>query len=201
MDFRELFLIEHARTHAAGTANAEMSVQDNVLRGTTEEQIRMRPQPGFNSLAWLFWHITRTEDMGVNILIAGAPQVLDSGNWFGKLNIDRRDFGASMSDEEVDALDRSISLDALFEYREAVGRQTQRVVRDLGAGVLDETIGDDLIQRLRDEQAVSPSAGWVLDRWNGKKKTFTLTHTVLGHSLMHLGQADINRGLLGLPTS
>lgn len=200
MDFRELFLMQHARAHAMRTASPDLSVQDNTLRDATEEQIRTRPQPGFNSMAWLFWHMTRAEDIGVNLVVVEQQQVFDSDDWPGKLNVARRDFGAGMTEDEVDAFDRSVNVPAILEYRDAVGRQTQEAIRELDGDALDKLIDDDLIRRVRAEEAVGPNAEWVPDRWNGKQKAFTLTHTVLAHSFLHLGQADINRGILGLPT-
>lgn len=201
MDFREMVLSEHARTHAAGTANPDNSVQDSVLRDVSEAQLRASPQPGFNSFAWLFWHMTRTEDVAVNLIVCEQPQVFDTGGWATKMNVERRDFGAGMTADEVDALNREIDIAALFAYRDSVGRQTQTVVRELDSGVLDQLIGDGIVQRLRDEKALGEHAGWVADRWTGKRKAYTLGHSAVGHNLMHLGQAEINRGLLGLPTS
>jgi len=30
----------------------------------TDAQMRLRPHPNMNSIAWLLWHIARSEDMG-----------------------------------------------------------------------------------------------------------------------------------------
>lgn len=201
MDFREMLISEHARTHAASTANPDNSIQDSVLRDVSEAQLRASPQAGFNSFAWLFWHMTRTEDVAVNLIVCEQPQVFDSGGWGAKMNVERRDFGAGMTGNEVDELNRSIDIPAMFAYRDAVGRQTQAVVRELDTSVLDQVLGDGVIQRLRDEGALGERAGWVADRWAGKRKAYTLGHTTVGHNLMHLGQAEINRGLFGLPTA
>ena len=57
-----------------------------------------------------------------------------------------------------------------------------------------------LVRRVRDEGVFGPNAGWVPRRWEGKAKSFTLTWTVLGHSLFTLGEGYVVRGLLGLPT-
>jgi len=62
----------------------------------TDEQMRVRPREDLNSLAWLMWHIARAEDIFVNVVFAGRPQVFDDG-WTGKLGVTRRDFG---SDEQ-----------------------------------------------------------------------------------------------------
>ncbi len=57
MDIREFFLTQHACSHARVVAGGDPSNQDLVLSGVTEEQIRQRPHPSTNSLAWLLWHM------------------------------------------------------------------------------------------------------------------------------------------------
>jgi len=52
MDFRELFLAQHARSHAAGVVHPDFSNQDLILRDLPGELLRVRPHPGLNSLAW-----------------------------------------------------------------------------------------------------------------------------------------------------
>ena len=39
----------------------------------SDEQMRHRPQPMVNSLAWLIWHMARVEDAGINRLVANRP--------------------------------------------------------------------------------------------------------------------------------
>lgn len=153
-----------------------------------------------NSLAWLLWHISRAEDIGMNVIIAEQAQVFDDGGWAELLNFPRRDFGPGMTSVEVDELNERIDLDALLAYRAAVGQQTHAILSDISIDRLDRLIEGELLQRAADAGAFGPHASWVPARWDGKPKAFILTHTVLAHSFVHLGQADIVRGLLGLPT-
>lgn len=200
LDFRELFLIQHARAHTAEVGGADLSVQDNILRDLTDDQIRSSPQPGFNSLAWLIWHMTRTEDFGANFILAGRPQVFAEGGWAGKMNILHRYLGSGMTEQEVAEFNQRINVPALIAYRAAVGRRTQEILRVLSPEVLGEVIDVNLIQRMRDAGAFGPHAEWVTARWQGKRKAFILTHTVLGHAFLHWGQGEIVRGLLGFPS-
>jgi hypothetical protein len=105
-----------------------------------------------------------------------------------------------MTQPEVDEFNERIDVAALLDYRAAVGRRTRELLVDLRPETLDEVIDADRVQRARDAGAFGPNAEWVGQRWLGKQKAFTLSHTVLAHSFLHLGQADIVRGLLGLPT-
>jgi len=199
MAAHDLFLAQHARAHAIDLGPADFSNQDLVLRHITDELMRRRPIPGLNSLAWLFWHISRVEDIAANLIIAERPQVFDEGDWAARLHVPRRDLGAGMTDPEVDDLSATIDLAALPPYRAAVGRRTQDVVRALPPEVLAIVIDAPLLQRARDAGAFGPNADWVPRRWEGKPKSFALMHTVLAHSYLHLGEAQVIRGLLGLP--
>lgn len=200
MDFRDLFLAQHARAHAPEVGQPDFSVQDYLLRDLTEEHLRARPLPGFNSLAWLFWHMTRGEDVGMNLVIAGGPQVLDEGGWIERLGVSFRDVATGMTDQEVDEFSQQVDIEALLRYRVTVGKQTQAIVRQLRPDVLDEKIDNGLVQRVQEAGAFGPNTEWVPKRWLGKSKSFTLLYTVLGHTYIHIGQCEDIRSLLGIPT-
>jgi hypothetical protein len=53
MDVRKFFPIQHARTQKAMVGRPDLSIQELTLRDVTEEQLGLRPRPGFNSFAWL----------------------------------------------------------------------------------------------------------------------------------------------------
>jgi hypothetical protein len=144
--------------------------------------------------------MTRGEDVGINVIIAKRPQVLNEGDWLPRMNILRRDVGTGMTTAEVDEFNEQINVDALLVYRVAVGRQTQEIIRGLRLEVLDEEIDATLVQQARDKRAFGPRAEWAPQRWEGKTKAFTLSWTVVGHSLLTFGECYVVRGLLGLPT-
>lgn len=200
MDFRDVFLAQHGRAHAVEVSGADLSLQVVVLGGVTDEQMRHRPQPTTNSLAYVLWHMTRTEDIGLNTIIAQCPQVFDDDSWATQLNVLRRDLGTGMTDMEVDTFNQQINVRALFAYRVAVGQRTQVLLRDLRPEILNEVIDSHLIQRVRDEGAFGPNAEWVPQRWAGKRKEYTLTWSVLTHTFLHFGEAYGIRNQLGLPT-
>ena len=85
---------------------------DDLVEQLTPEQVRGRPVPGVNPIAWLIWHAMRIEDVCVNRFVADRPQVLDDG-WLDRLAIARRDVGTGMTDAQVDELCAGVDLDAL----------------------------------------------------------------------------------------
>jgi hypothetical protein len=200
MDFRDLYLTQHARAHSATMAGGSPSAQDIALKDLTAEQIRSRPQAGLNSMAWVLWHHSRSEDIGVNVIVAECEQVWDERDWGAKLNVARRDLGSGMNYAEVDAFNAAVDVEALLAYREAVGRRTQAVVRELQLEVLAEPIDAAVIERLYAAGAFAPEAAFVARRWEGRAKEYTLMQTVLAHAFVHLGECEVLRGLLGMPT-
>ena len=42
---------------------------DRILGGISDDQMRLRPGKETNSIAWLVWHMARTEDVVVNLVV------------------------------------------------------------------------------------------------------------------------------------
>ena len=80
MDAIDLWLLRYESVHTF--------VADDLVDGLTEAQVRGRPVPGANPVAWLIWHAMRVEDVCVNRFILDRPQVLDAG-WSQRLQISR----------------------------------------------------------------------------------------------------------------
>ena len=199
MEFRDVILYQHARAHAAALGEIKGTVQDTVLNGVSPEQMRRRPAPGLDSLAWLFWHISRVEDFAINLFLAGRAQVLESGAWNEKLGVPLRFIGTRMTSADVDAFNAAIDLDAMLAYRLAVGRRTRQYLGVLRPEQLDELVDVPLLEKARLAGAFMPGDDLVPSRWAGKEKAYVLAHMVLGHTYQHLGEGYVLRGLLGLP--
>jgi hypothetical protein len=199
MDATELILRDHARTHASALGGAEgnLGFEDLLLGGLSEEELRRRPQDGMNSLAWLLWHMARTEDMGVNLVVAGCTPVLEEQGWSGRLGIATRDIGTGVSDEEVGDFTERVNIGELRAYRAAVGARTKDVVGAMRPEELDETIDLSRVEQAFAQGVVDERATWVRGAYKGKTKAFVLGHQAVGHNFIHLGEAWCVRSLLG----
>src|SRR3989454_12214068 len=127
MHVRDLFLNQHSAMHSAAVGGNKMSAAERTFTGLTDEQMRVRPREDLNSLAWLMWHIARAEDIMVNTVLAGRPQVFDDP-WKKRLGITRPDFGIGMTSAEGTQLTGQIDPGALRAYRDAVGLRTREGV-------------------------------------------------------------------------
>jgi len=165
----------------------------------TDDQMRRRPHPQLNSIAWLVWHMARSEDMGINRLIANHPDILTGDGWASRLDLSRRDMGTGMTDDEVGEFSARVNIVALRAYSAAVGRRTQEVVQGLPAEAWDDVPDPSHIHRiLLEEEVIGPHAGWVEPVYVGKTKGWLLFQMALRHPSGHLGQATLIRKLQGL---
>ena len=201
MDMMKLFLRQHAIAHSAevaGESECEWSFQDALLEGFSEEQMRLRPQPGMNSIAWLIWHMARTEDVVMNLLVAGHPQVLQEEDWPARLKLSRLDIGTGAGDEDVADISAKLDIPALLAYRVAVGHRTREIVRALKPAKLAEPIDPSRIAHLLSEGTLVGDAYSLAEFWKSKTKGFLLAMPATGHNFAHLGEAISVKRRLGL---
>jgi len=144
MDLLTFFLGQHAAVHASDVSG-RVFPSERVFAELTDDQMRLRPGRGVNSLVWILWHIARTEDAAVNLVVGGRDQVLDE-EWMVGMNVPWRIIGTGMTDDEVTAMTARADVAAVRAYRSAVGRRTREVVQGLRVEAWDagpSTTGGD----------------------------------------------------------
>jgi hypothetical protein len=120
----QLFLSQHAMLHSAAMAQTEpWSFEDEILDDMTEEQIRRIPRNCEHSVAWIVWHIARCEDITMNLLVAGSPQVLNQGGWLDRIETPICHTGNEMDEAGIADFSAAVDIEALRAYRVAVGRR------------------------------------------------------------------------------
>jgi hypothetical protein len=199
MDAVSFFLVQHAQLHAAEAGN---SYSDRAFAGLTDEQMRIRPGGGVNSLVWLLWHMARTEDAAVNLVVSDGRQVLDDG-WAERMNVPWRTIGTGMAESDMADLTRRADLGAVRAYRAAVARRTRDVVRALPPGAWEETIGFADTARGAAAGAFAPNTAWTdgvgYRPWQGHSRAAQLAGSAIRHNALHLGEAVTVRSLGGFP--
>jgi len=189
----ELFLEQHACLHlrrgAPGRAAAAWRFAEEVCAELPEPAWRFyAPQPG-HSIAWMLWHSARIEDVTMNILLAGGEQVFARQGWAARLQVAARDTGNAMSPEQIEALSRAIDLQALLDYRDAVGRATREIVAQASPAQLKAKVDAARLERVRVEGAVPDAAREILDYWGGLTGAGLLLMPPTRHNFVHLNEA------------
>jgi len=215
MDAKELFLLEHARTHSVEMQRGDGRSLDGLLRGPAderhladrledaalfglnEEQLRITPKQGQNSIAWLLWHMARTEDVNINAIMAGRPQLLGEGDWPARLGVSPDDIGAGMRDDAVSDFSERVDIGALRAYRAAVGGRTREIVASMSATELEEPVDPANLERALAQGVLGENTGWIPDFWRDRRKAWCLS-LVNGHNYLHLGEAFCVRSQAGL---
>lgn len=150
---------------------------ERALDGLTVDDLNQQPRPDCNSIGWLAWHLTRSQDRAVGDIM-GEEQLWVRDNWHTKFNRppDPADTGFSHSSQDVAAF-RSPDSKTLLEYHRAVLEQTRRYI----SSKLSET---DLERKLKNP--TYPNIATVRPRLVG----------VINDNLQHVGQVAYARGLL-----
>ncbi len=185
----QLFLSQHALLHSAKMAQPPWSFEDEVLNDLTEQQIRRIPQNCEHSIAWLIWHMARIEDVTMNLLVAGSPQILHRDNWFERMKITARDTGNEMAEAGVAKLSAAIDIKALRGYRLAVGRRTREIVKPLQPEALKQKVKPARLQQVMDQGAVVEAARGLIDYWAKRNNAGLLLMPATRHNIGHLNEA------------
>jgi hypothetical protein len=185
-----LFLSQHAMLHSKKISQTEdWSFEDEVLNDMSEDQMRGIPQGGEHSIVWLIWHIARCEDITMNLLVAGTPQVLHRDGWLKLIKSPVCDTGNAMDDTALAHFSKAIDIAALRDYRLAVGRRTREIVKKLTPAELHRKVDPTRIQQVKDEGAVVEAAYGIVDYWSKRDVAGLLLMPATRHNLIHLNEA------------
>jgi hypothetical protein len=199
MDARDLFLQQHSAVHSAAVGGNKMSMAERTFAGLSDAQMRVRPREDLNSLAWLMFHISRAEDVFVNTLLAGRPQVFDDA-LAKRLGITRRDFGLGMTSAEVSDLTQQVDVAALREYRDAVGHRTREVVGGFKRQDWEGRIETTAVERAVADGSLGRAAEAFAKNMPGRPRAAVLSTIALMHSAGHMGEAVTVRTAGGFGT-
>ncbi|MEF2965842.1 DinB family protein [Paenibacillus sp. M1] len=188
-----LFLNQHSLLHSFQMSDLGIhTLEDELVKDINEETLRRYPVAApdtKNSIAWHLWHVTRIEDMTMNVLINNDKQVFYFGNWDKKLRIDYSHSGNEMTDDEIADLSDHIDIPALFAYRIEVGRKTREIVSSLKPGDFKLKVEAERIHKLKEQHAVKDEASWLLEYWSKKNIAGLILMPATRHIFVHLNKS------------
>lgn len=168
MTATELVHRELKRLHAA---------LDDSLKGLTPEQRHAAPHPRANSIAWVVWHVVRTEDSVVRFVLQNRrTPVWNEGGYPEKLGLPKTSQGTGMSTEEAHAL-RIHDVELFGEYMQKVWASTDEFFAASDAALFERTV---TIRPLGDMTALQAVA-----------------QVCASHGMTHAGELELLRTLAG----
>ena len=186
----ERFLTLHGILHSSQVASeAPWSYEDLLLDGLAEAQYRMIPEREEHSLAWILWHLSRVEDVTMNLLVAGRDQVFEVGGWLEKTNSPIRHTGNGTGEVVTQALSTALDISALRAYRYAVGRATREIIPTLTKDDFSRKVDPQNLQRVIDEGAVIEAGYGVVDYWGRRDVAGLLLMPPTRHTIVHWNEA------------
>jgi hypothetical protein len=185
-------LEQHVMVHSSEMSQFKVETfEDELWEGLTEPAFRAMPTAKDETIAWSIWHLTRIEDITMNILVADDPQVINTGNWLEKMNIKVCDTGNAMTDEEIIDLSANINMQELRNYRIAVGRKTREIIQKSQPADLKRKMTPERLQRILDEGAVLnvDGAKWLIDFWGRKNVAGIFLMPITRHHMVHINES------------
>jgi hypothetical protein len=156
-----------------GSLERVQETLEKALTGLTQSELNKQPNPDCNSMGWITWHLTRTQDRSISNLM-GDTQLWIKDEWFSKFkrNPDAQDTGFGHTSEDVAAF-KSPEAEILIAYYSAVLKRSQNY---LGKLPLTE------LNRKTDHPRFHTMGEWLI--------------ATLNDCLQHAGQVAYLRGLI-----
>ncbi|HEX9059400.1 MAG TPA: DinB family protein [Clostridia bacterium] len=182
----------HSQVHSSKVyTNISPTFMDEIWQGLSEKAFRTMPSPKHVTLAWNIWHITRIEDITINILIAGCNQVLNE-EWLKRLNTKVKDTGNAMSKDEIVTFSNELNMEELRNYRDMVGLKSKEIIENLTEEDLKRIFKDTQLNRILIEGGLisHPESIWLMDFWGRKNVSGILLMPVTRHQIVHLNDCS-----------
>jgi len=186
----DLFLCQHAMVHASEMSQSGLpSFEDGLWAGLSEPDIRLIPAREEHSLVWIIWHLARIEDVTMNLLVAGSPEVFQQGGWREKLNVPIIHTGNLMGSSDVENLSAAVDIDQLRRYRLVVGRRTREIAGSLQPDEIRRKTSPARLEQIMKQGAVLDTAQDLLAYWGGLTVAGLLLMPPTRHNFIHLNEA------------
>ena len=150
----------------------------NEVEPLTAEQMLYRPAPEANSISFLLWHFSRSEDNTFYRISTeeGTPSVWDRDGWYDRFGLGESSSGSGFTPEQVAAFKPNKELQVT--YMESVRESVQDRLSNMTDDDLDRPLSPDNPRLTVGRQIQS---------------------IVVGHGFFHLGEIRFLKGLQGMP--
>ncbi len=186
-DVIQTILDLHSELHMCTVSGTAENTVDSIFQDLRDEEYAVMPSAKDETIAWAVWHIARIEDLTMNILAAGGSQVFNK-EWAGRMQADVTDTGNAMTDEEIVQFSRSVCKPELLNYRNAVGAQSRKLLKQFEFEDMKRKVSPADISRILEEGGVTrqKDSVWLLDFWGKKDVAGLVMMPLTRHQTCHL---------------
>ena len=185
-DLRGWLLEEHA--------DVRSRLERQVLGSVPPERRPEQADGGGSSIDALLWHVARHQDLAVNGVVRGAPQVLD--RWAARLGAPARSAGSGLEEAEQRDVTAALDPEVLAGYVLDVFDTTAEWLASVPLGTFEDR--PDSAAALRHAGVTEEDFRWLHEMWEGKRVAFYVRWEAIGHCLNHVGEMVAVRNRLGL---
>lgn len=181
----------HASVHFSDVSNTQQpTYADLICAGLVDEDYKQRPLKNSYTIAWNIWHMTRIEDLTMNLLVRETEQVFNA-DWQKQINTPISDTGNAMNKEEMVTFSKPLDIDALLAYRNAVGLQTRAILKTLSESDMRLPVSTNGTERVLSEGGVTehPDSIWLQEFWGNKDIAGILLLPITRHQCVHWNDA------------
>ena len=107
------------------------------VKDLTPEDLTWRPGPEANHVAFLLWHVARSEDALFNVWIMGGKQVWTTQGWHSRFGLKPEDSGRDWTPQQIGAWSPP-ALSELLQYMSEVRESVLTGLNKLDLGRLGE---------------------------------------------------------------
>lgn len=186
-DFLEL----HKMFYASSISDIGVETYEDLLwKNLDEDTLRTSLNSKGRTIIYGIWHVTRIEDLTMNMLVDEGEQIYKTENYREKINAGIDHTGNSLDTTQILKMSHQVDIHQLKEYRNAVGKQSQKLIQNLNFSDMKKRVKQKDIERILKEGGVDnvPEANWLLDFWAKKNTNGILFMPACRHQLVHLNE-------------
>lgn len=181
----------HSLLHTSQVTGATVPTYlDDLYSGLDDNIFRIFTSDKNTSISWNIWHITRIEDITGNILLENEVQVLND-DWCEKMNVKIKETGNAMTVKDIIDFSNSVNIEALKNYRNAVGLITVDILNKLEPSDIKRKFTQEQLDRIIHEEGVTADSIWLVDFWGRKNVAGILRMPMTRHQITHLNDSMI----------
>lgn len=188
----ELCLWLHSMVHLSEMSGISIKTfEDELWEGLDEDTFKTAVKDEGRTIAYNLWHITRIEDITMNILVAENKQVFNNENWKKRINANIVDTGNALTENEIMEFSQGINMQELKNYRIAVGRKTREIIKGLKPHDMKRKFEKQSLRQILNEGAVANAdkAKWLVDFWGRKNVAGIILMPATRHQVVHINEA------------